>query len=139
MRSQAVLHLLDEHFHSTPFVFPDLAASVELTAEAPAWDNTAALVELIAAGAITSSYDIHWADIVLNNDGEYQLGLYAGGAGSEVLVCPVTITRVTNQVRSVALPIMMPKQPANTRLSARIASGQVNADTINIKISGHRY
>jgi hypothetical protein len=139
LTSNAIDDLIYDHLHSRMYVVPDLAAALVVTANAAAWNNTGALVEFIATNAVTSPFDIHYALAILNNDAEYQFGVYTGLGGAEVLVTSFSVTRISVQQRSIAIPVNMAIVPANTRITVRIATSSANANTCNLKLWYHKY
>jgi hypothetical protein len=128
------------HVHGAAFIRPDKADPVLLTANAGAWDTGGAITEVIGAGAITKAFDLHWAsiwDISANLYGV--IDIYAGPALGETLIGSVDVGRTANFSRESAMPVQIPQQPANTRISCKFTSSTVNADTCRIKFYGHVY
>lgn len=136
----AFLHTGYYHVHGASFLRPDKAVPVVLTSAAGAWDISGAKTEIIAANNITKDFDIHWISIYDISTALYGvIDIFAGGVGSEVLIGSVDIGRSASGSRETALPIMIPQQLANTRISARLTTNNAGAQTCGIKLIGHVY
>lgn len=129
-----------KHVHMPQWVYPFLDDGVTLTA-----DNTAytlgAKVEIIPANTITKWFDIHWVIIeeVSAND-RYCIELYSGEIGSEVLIAQLkAIKNTTAGSGVISIPVQIPKQEANTRISGAAASKSGGGDEITISLAGHEY
>lgn len=129
------------HVHGQSFVYPSLANDVTLTSGAGAWDDSGAKTEVIPANALsTSAFDLHWINISdIDGTTEIQIDIYAGGAGSEVLIGGTRASRTTNQARNGPSRIQIPQQPANTRISCRLSSEEVDVTTCKVSFEGHYY
>lgn len=134
------LHTGYYHVHGAPFIRPDHANSVQLTAQASAWGVSGAIVEVIPANNITKNFDLHWIIISgISENCELQVDIYAGEAGSEALIGGAVAVRNAVQSQEGAVRIQIPQQPANTRISCKLSSSTVNATTANVKFMGHVY
>ena len=134
------LHTGYYHTHGASFIYPDKADPVTLTANAASWNDTGSKVEIIPASTITKNFDLHWASITDISENCYGIiDIFAGGAGSEVLIGSVDCTRTSNFSQEGNKPTQIPQQPANTRISARLSSSTTNATTCKIKFYGHVY
>lgn len=129
------------HVHGEPFVYPDHASSVTLTAGAGAWNLTGAKTEVIPASTLTTSaFDLHWMVIsAISANGEIQIDVYSGGAGSEVLIGSVKAVRNAVQAQEGSHRIQIPQQPAGTRISCRLSDSTAGALTCAVSFEGHYY
>jgi len=128
------------HVHGASFLYPDKAIPVQLTANAASWNETGAIVEIIPANTITKTFDLHWASITSISavlDGV--IDIFTGGAGSEIKIASIDVSRTSNFSRENAMPVQIPQQVANSRISARFTSSTANADTVSLKVYGHVY
>jgi len=129
------------HVHGQPFVYPDYADEIQLTANAAAWNQTGTIVEIAPANALSvSNFDIHWLNISnISEIATIKIDLFKGAAGSEVKIGGTKATRSTNQSRNGPNPIQIPQQEKNERISARVSSSTTNATTCLVSIEGHYY
>ena len=133
------IEIIEDHLHCQMLVAPNLANSLPVIANAAAWNNTGALVEFIAAGAVAAPFDVHFVSATLDNNAQYQFGIYTGLGGAEVLVTSFTFARTGVQERSVPVPVHMKIVPAGTRITVRSATSSANADTASLKLWYHIY
>lgn len=138
IRTQALVHILEEHAHSVQKVYPPGADAITLTGAAGAWVE-GAKVEIVPVNTITDEFDIHWATLVANANEQYEIYLYRGLAGSEVLIATVPFERVGVQTSSFQAAVMTPIIDANERISASCATSGGGSDTCTIKLSYHEY
>jgi hypothetical protein len=129
------------HIHGTPFVYPNHADDVTLTAGSGAWDLTGSITEVIPAATLTTSaFDLHWINISsISANGVIQIDVYSGGAGSEVLISSVRASRNTVQSQEGAHRMQIPQQPSGTRISCRLSDSTAGSLTCNISFEGHYY
>ena len=135
---RGLLALLEEHFHSEQKVYPELANAVTLTSAGGAW-NLGAIVEIIPINTITSDFDIHYiqfSEPTAKDD--YEIKLYSGAISSEVLISSVKTYKEANQSGTAPSPVTTAVQPANTRISAAIATG-TGGDSIDVAVFYHEY
>jgi hypothetical protein len=128
------------HVHGASFIYPDKAVPVTLASAIPSWDDTGNKVEVIPANVITKNFDLHWAslsDISAVLDGV--IDIFAGLAGAEVQIGAVDVVRTANFSRENAVPVQIPQQPANTRISCRFTDSTASSRTVRIKFYGHTY
>jgi len=128
------------HVHGASFIYPDKAVPVTLTSAVASWAETGNIIEVIPANAIIKNFDLHWcsvSDISANLDGV--VDIYAGLAGAEVKIGAIDVVRTVNQSRENAMPVQVPQQPANTRISCRFTDSTPSARTVRIKFYGHVY
>ena len=129
----------EDHIHKPSKVYPSNAAGVNVAGGAGAWQH-GNKVEIIPANTITDVFDIHYVIVedVSAND-VYQIQLYTGSAGSEVLYGTTKTTESTILGNGQAsVPIRTSKTAANTRISASVASSSGN-DNIDISLEYHEY
>jgi len=128
------------HVHGAAFLYPDKAVPVTLTSAVAAWDETGNITEVIPANGIVKDFDLHWcsiSDISAVLDGV--IDIFAGDAGSEVKIGAVDVVRTANFARENAVPVQIPQQPANTRISCRFTDSTGSARTVRVKFYGHVY
>lgn len=128
------------HVHGAAFIYPKYAAPITLTSAVAAWAITGAITEIIPSNAIKKDFDLHWAsmsDISATLDGI--IDIFAGEAGSEVLIGSVDVVRTSNFSREGAAPSQVPQIPANTRISCRFTDSTASSRTVRVKFYGHVY
>jgi len=128
------------HVHGASFVLPNKAEPITLTSSAAAWSETGTLMEIIGAGAITKPFDMHWAsvsNISFVLDG--MIDFFAGPVDAPVWIGAVDVVRTVNFSRENAMPLQVPQQLANTRISARFSDSTTSERTCRVKIYGHVY
>jgi hypothetical protein len=129
---------LTEHAHSSGKVYPTLDDGVTITGAAEAW-TLGNFTEIVPANTITSALDIHYINFedVSAND-VYEIVLYAGALASEVEIGRIR-TYKTPASFAPPSPFQCVIQPANTRISAKLASKSGGSDTATISIQYHTY
>jgi hypothetical protein len=128
------------HVHGASFVLPKYAVPVTLTSAAGAWATTGDIIEVIPADTITKDFDLHWCSIsAISADLDGIIDIYAGLAGQEVLIGAVDVVRTVSQSRENAMPVQVPQQPANTRISCKFTDSTTSARTVRVKFYGHVY
>lgn len=128
------------HIHGASWLFPDKADPITLTSSTAAWSQTGAIIEIVPANTFNHPFDIHWAsisDISANLYGV--IDFFSGNVGQEVKICSVDVVRTTAQSRENAMPMQIPQQAANTRISARFSDSTSSSRTCKIKLYGHVY
>ena len=96
--------------------------------------------EIIPANTITTMYDIHYVVFEEASVADtYEFVLYSGLSGEEVEVGRVRTVKDSNQSGPVRVPIQIPAQLANKRLSAKVASKSGGGDTVTISLMYHSY
>ncbi len=135
------LPLLNEHAHSAQKVAPMGAAAILVTSAAGAWNLGNFSNDILAAGVETEDFDIHFIDVIMNNNTEYELVLYYGAADIEC--SRVTFTRVAAADRSFQSFIISgtPQHtpiPAGSRIRAKLRDLN-GAGSCVIKIHYHNY
>lgn len=134
---------LYDHAHSQALVFPSGAGAVVLTASAAAWvgwGSTTKYEIIPSASAPAFPFDIHWAVVSsISANGDYEVGIFAGPAGSEVLIATVPITRTATASAEGISPMMTRRQPRGTRISAALRGSNAVANTVGLRLGGHAY
>jgi hypothetical protein len=131
-------HSGEEHIHSASKVYPTLADAPTVTAEAADWGVGGALVEIIPADTITNKFDLHYVNIEeVSATRSYELILYYGAGDTECGRIRFTKSAGLDPVLDKA--IQTPIIPANSRVRARLASGGVVADTVDVSLHYHEY
>ena len=134
------LEILEDHFHYTGFVRPNLANGISIQSAAGAWAAFPTPTQIIAASDITSIFDIHWLDIAdISAADDYQIQLYTGAALSEVLLDPSTFSAVAGSLKISAFATGTIRVPANTRISAALSNKNAAQRTLALKLKGHTY
>jgi len=128
------------HVHGASFLYPDKANPVLLTSSAAAWSETGTITEVIPANAITKDFDLHWCSIWDVSEPLYGVvDIFAGPAEAPVKIGAVDIGRTANFSRESNLPVQIPQQPGNTRISCRFSDSTTSARTVRVKFYGHVY
>lgn len=128
------------HIHGASFLYPDLAVPVTLNSGVASWADPGSYTEIIPANGITKNFDLHWAslsDISAVLDGVIRL--YKGTAGNEILIGAVDVVRTSNFSREQPVPVQVPQQAANERISAKFFDSTTSARSVRIKVYGHVY
>lgn len=128
------------HVHGAAFIYPDKAVPVTLTSAAASWGETGDITEVIPANGIIKNFDLHWcsiSDISATLDGV--IDIFAGAGGSEVKIGAVDVVRTSNFSRENPVPVQIPQQPANTRISCRFTDSTTSQRTVRVKFYGHVY
>lgn len=130
---------LYQHVHQPSKCYPDLADGITITAGTAAW-TLGSFTEIIPENTITTAFDIHWIEIEgVSAVDTYQLKLYSGTSGNEIEIGCVRFTRASNQTGASNVPVQIPAQSANTRISAKLASKSGGNDTATISLYYHIY
>ena len=130
---------LYQHVHNSAKCYPTLADGVVITGGAGAW-QLGNFVELIPASTITVNFDIHWINFEAASVNDvYELVLYKGTLGNEIEIGRIRTVRDSVQSGITDVPIQIPEQDANTRISAKVASKSGGGDTVTISVYYHEY
>ena len=128
------------HVHGASFIYPDKVDPVLLTSSAAAWSETGDLIEIIPANAITKDFDLHWASVWDISVALYGvIDIFAGPANAPVKIGAVDVGRTANFSRESAMPVQVPQQTANTRISVRFVDNTTSSRTCRLKFYGHVY
>jgi hypothetical protein len=132
------VHALEEHQHSAGKIYPNLADSIQLTAEAADWGLGGALVEIIPAAGIGQDFDIHFIYLsAVSAVREYQVLLYYGAG--DTFLCSKAFRRTAGIEPVLDRRVQTVIIPAGSRVRARLASAGGVADTAEIKLEYHEY
>lgn len=129
------------HVHGQSFVYPNHADDVVLTSDGDAWGVTGSKIEVVPVNTLdVANFDLHWINIS-NIDGttQIQIDIYAGLAGSEVLIGSTRAARTTNQSRNGPARIQIPQQVVNERISCLLSSQESSVTTCSVSFEGHYY
>lgn len=128
------------HIHGAAFIYPDKADPVLLTSSAAAWSVAGNIIEIIPADIITKPLDLHWCSVWDVSNNLYGIvDIFAGAVGEEIKIGTIDVGRTANFSRESAMPVQIPQQPANTRISCRLSDNTTSAQTLRIKLYGHVY
>lgn len=134
------------HVHGRSFCYPgNNAGSVTLTAGAGAWGSGGSIIEVVPANALNvSDFDLHWINLINGSaDGEYFIEIYKGLAAAEVLIGATRGWRdsafLGGQTGTSSKRIQVPQQPKNERISCKLYTSGVGADTLDVSFEGHYY
>lgn len=122
-------------FASPKKVYPTLAGPVLLTASATAWALGNAS-EIVPVDTITERFRIDYISFsTANTLATYEVVIYKGLAGSEIEVGRTRVNPGTANGAIISVPLFTELIDANTRISAKVASG--GAYTIYTSIVYH--
>lgn len=128
------------HIHGASFIYPDKADPVLLTSSAASWSETGNIIEIIPANAITKPFDLHWCSVWDISIALYGvIDIFAGPVDNLVKIGAVDVGRTANFSRESAMPVQIPQQPANTRISCRFSDNTTSSRTCRAKFYGHVY
>ncbi len=135
---RAILHILDEHTHNHQRVYPELADPITITSAGGAW-NLGTIVEIVPVNTITEPFDIHWiAFSSASATDDYEVKIYSGLGGAEVEIATTRTYKQATQAGSAPSPVLTNIMPANTRISAALATGG-GGDNIGVTLLYHEY
>lgn len=133
------LEIISDHIHGAQKVYPTLANGVTLTGAAGAW-ALGAKTEIIPASTVASIFDLHFVNIgAVSATDTYEVVFYKGDALSEVEIGRCRVVRTAAQSGTAPVPIMTERLPANTRVSAAVASSSGGSDTLVLSVCYHVY
>lgn len=129
------------HMHGTPFVYPNKADAIVLTAGAGAWDTTGAITEVVPANALNvAAFDLHWIDVsAISANCEGVIDIYSGAIGAVVLIGQIRIYRNAVMSQEGSKRIQIPQQPSGTRIACKLSTSEAGATTCAVAFSGHYY
>jgi hypothetical protein len=128
------------HVHGASFVLPDKADPVIVHSAEDSWDDTGTIVEVIPANTVIKDFDLHWcsiSDISATLWGI--LDFFAGPDEALVKIGSVDVLKTSVQTRENAMPLQVPQQPANTRISVRFTDNTTSVRSCRVKLYGHVY
>jgi hypothetical protein len=133
------LERLEDHNHNNQLVYPTLADPPQLVSGTGKW-TLGNFVELIPSNAITSPFDLHYFNTGIGSlVGTYEVHLFSGTLGNEVLFAKIRLARLSNQTGASPFPIMTPVFSANTRISAKLAVSVTTQETLLCSLAYHVY
>jgi len=128
------------HIHGASFVLPKYADPVTLTSSADSWSQTGTIIEVIPENTLTKPFDIHWCSISdISADLYGIIDIFSGNSSEEVLIGSIDVVRTTAQSRENAMPVQIPQQAENKRISCRFSDSTTSARTVKVKFYGHVY
>jgi hypothetical protein len=126
------------HIHSPAKVYPSLADSINVVASATAW-TLGTKVVIIPINTMPNYFDIHWIIVhSISAVDEYELVLYSDSGSGDVEIGRVVFVKTAAQAQEGNLPIQIPPQRPNSKISAALAS-KSGGDTVSIKLYYHEY
>lgn len=127
-----------QHAHSRAMCYPTLSEGIQVNSGSTSW-SLGDYTEIIPSGAILNAFDVHWINFeTASASGIYEIHLFAGEPGQESLVAQTRTVRDNNQYGISSVPVQMPIQPPNTRISVRIASSSGNRN-VTLSVYYHMY
>jgi hypothetical protein len=127
-----------QHIHQPAKCYPTLADGVTVTGGAGAW-TLGDFVEIVPVDTITTAFDIHWINFESASANDiYELVLYSGLGGAEVEIARVRTYKSATMSGANNVPIQIPVQYANTRISAKLASSS-GGDNVTVSLFYHQY
>lgn len=128
-----------KHIHPTIYTYPDLGDGVSVTGGDDAW-TLGTIVEIIPANTVTLPFDIHYINIeAVNKTDIYKIVLYQGAEGAETYLGSGRVAKDAVVSRTIAKPTGTVLIPANTRISAALASSSGGEDEMTISLEYHTY
>ena len=129
------------HIHGLPFVYPDHADTILLTAGGGAWNLTGNIIEVIPANTLNvESFDLHWINIAdISANGEVQVDIYKGSIGNEVRIGATRSQRNAVQSRENANRIQVAQQVTGERISCRLSDSTAGSLDCRVSFEGHYY
>lgn len=135
----SLAYTMSKHMHGIQLCKPKLAGGLNVISGAGAWGLSASYVVLFATNEVTSPFDIHQIHVgSFSANDIYQLELYSGANGAEVLISQVRFSRTSNTNPGSILPCITPIIPANTQVKARLASAG-GGTNVNFSVMYHVY
>lgn len=130
-------HYLQEHFHGPQLVAPSRAAAIALTSAGGAWTLGNFSNDIIANGAVTSPFDLHWVVVEgPSANAWYEIVIYYGA--TDIECARVAFGRTAVFTNSVSVPVMTAILPAGSRVRAKMMDS-VGGSAANIKVFYHIY
>ena len=126
-----------QRVHAGGKIAPSGADPITITSGAGAWTLGNFSNDLIAAGAVSQSFAIHW--MVISNPSQnawYDIVLYYGD--TDIECARTTFARENNFVNSINVPVQMRVLPAGTRVRAKMMDS-VGGGSCDIKVIYHEY
>lgn len=128
------------HIHGKSFVYPEYADNILLTADAGVWSQGGQIIEVIPAGAMGHAFDLHFLNVEnISANGVLQVDIYAGLAGSEIVIGSTKPHRNVATSQENSRRIQIPQQKAGTRISCMLSDSTAGAITCRVSFEGHFY
>jgi len=128
---------LETHNHSPQKVSPSGAAPPIVTAAGGAWSLGGFSADLIAAGAESDPFDLHWVDVSnMSANDDYEVVIYYGP--SDIECARAAFSRSGVQTSSVQVPLHTYILPAGSRVRAKIMSAG-GGSSAHLKLFYHNY
>jgi hypothetical protein len=127
-----------QHVHQSAKCYPTLANGVVIAGGVGSW-VLGNFVEIVPSNVIIFPYDIHY--IVIENasaNDVYEIVLYSGTLGNELEIGRVRTKRDSAVAGAPNVPIQIPPQAPNTRISAKVASS-TGGDSVTVSLYYHQY
>jgi len=128
--------IIDEHLHSKQFVAPESGVPILVTSGVGAWNLGDFSDDILAEDIALLPFDIHWIDIIANDNDDYELVLYAGPTDTEMAT--IAFTRVNATNRSYQDPVQTEIIPVGSRIRAKLRS-RLGDNSCSVKIYYHGY
>ncbi len=127
---------LERHHHAAQLVAPSGAVPVTLTGGA-GWVLGVFSNDIIAAGALSNPFDIHWGIIsAADTNASYEIVLYYGAADIEC--ARIAFTRTAPFSASITLPTVTFILPKGSRLRAKLMDS-VGGSICQLAVLYHTY
>ena len=127
-----------KHVHNPAICYPTLADGITINTSSTAW-TLGDFTEIIPANTINVEFDMHFINFEdSSTTGVYELHLFSGEVGEEVLIATIRTSRDANQSGITSVPVQVPVQHANARISGRLASDGGNRN-VTLSVYYHTY
>lgn len=137
------LYILLKHMHGSTFTYPSNQNGLTITKAAGTWPGTdfpATKTEIVAANLITNPFDLHFMNTsAISANGEYEIGIFTGAAGAEVLKHIIPVSRSSVQSQEGRFNIRTEYFLANTRISLALRGSPAGTESVTVKVTGHEY
>jgi hypothetical protein len=129
-----------QHVHQSAKVYPTLANAVTVTSASGSWAALGTPTEVIPANTITKAFDLHWLILSdISSVAQYELVVYGGPGGSETEIARASFSRSANFAQEGNVPIQIPQQAGNTRISAALSDSTAGTESVGVKFYYHQY
>lgn len=124
-------------FASPKKVYPTLNTGITLTTSTTSW-GLGANTEIVPSNTITSNFRIDYISFAVPSVAQtYEVVLYKGESGSEVEIGRIRTNPGATTNAMIAEPMFTELIPANTRISAKVATTGTTQRTIVCSIIYH--
>lgn len=136
---KTIVETLEDHIHNNQLVYPTLADPPQLISGTGKW-TLGNIIEIIPANTIAYPFDLHYFNTGIGSlVGTYEVHLFSGSAGNEVVFDKIRFARLSNQTGANPFPIISPVFPANTRISGKLAVNATTQETLLCSLAYHHY